>query len=103
MKHTKYLGRKIRRVIHGWNIAFIWQYRAPGCDGGWVVNFDILHIGLEAGGYKGNYAELIVVIFGMGFYLEWYDQLTRSVWGAEMEQRIAEVKEVHGLEITDDE
>jgi len=102
MLHNKNLGRKIRRVIHGWNFAWMWHWRSAKCDSGRMVNFDILHIGLEAGGYKGNYAELTVVIFGMGFYVEWYDQLTRSVWGAEMDQRVAECKEALNLERTDE-
>ncbi len=102
MLHNRNLGRKIRRVIHGWNIAWLCHWRSAKCDKGRMVNFDILHIGLEAGGYKGKYAELTVVVLGVGFYLEWYDQLSRSVWGAEMEQRVAECKEALKLERTDE-
>ncbi len=102
MLHNKNLGRKIRRVINGWNFAWMWHWNAPRAGKGRLVNFDILHIGLEAGRYKGNYAELTVVVLGVGFYVEWYDQLTRSVWGAGIEQSIAGAKEFLDLEKTNE-
>lgn len=98
------IRKQIRRVIHGWRGSWIWEWRyVLKCK---TLNVDFCHVGLEAGTYKGTYVELTVVILGAGFYVEWYDRLTRSVFSAEMEQTMAEVKsqlENEGSEHEDDE
>lgn len=61
---------KIRKLIHGWRASFIWEwshlFRTK------MFYFTPCHVGFEAGTYKGNYIELVVVVLGVGFYVEWY-------------------------------
>lgn len=87
------MGAK-KKLNLGWSWTFYWQWPELFKFRKWNwINFDFCHIMLEAGTYKGTYFEFTFVILGIGFYVEVCDKTTRSVFLAEMDQRIAEAKE----------
>ncbi len=53
------------------------------------VNFHVINFAFEAGVYKGGYCEIELALLGFIVCIEWHDPTSRSVFLAEMDQRIA--------------
>lgn len=76
--------------IRGW---CNWRELLPRGDWNWR-NFNLVGIGVEVGTYKGRYVEINVEVLNTGFTVEWFDRNTRAVFLADMDQRMAEAKEL---------
>lgn len=48
------------------------------------ANFDLIHIGVETGSYKGLYFEITFILLGIGFWAEVFDRKTRQGFADEM-------------------
>lgn len=65
-------------------------------------NFTFINASIEWGCYKGTYFELELGLLGFNVSVEAYDPLSRSVFAADMDQKIAEAKDELGLRFFDD-
>lgn len=70
---------------HNWREVFGKNYN-------WK-NFTVIACEFEWGGYKGEYGEVVLGLLGLNVRIEAYDPLSRSVFAADMDQKIAEAKD----------
>lgn len=42
------------------------------------INFELIHIGFEAGNYKGTYFEVTFILLGIGFWAEVFEKRARQ-------------------------
>lgn len=66
------------------------------------INFDFIKLTVEVGGYKGRYLEVEAAILGLGVCFEWHDPTSRSVFMAEMDQRMAEARDGNTVKFDDE-
>ncbi len=62
-------------------IEVTWTFQWPEIFkfGKWNwVNFDFCNVGLEFSWFRGKSFEGVFILFGVGFYLNWYDKASRD-------------------------
>ena len=91
----------IKRINEGpsqWSMSWInlWPNPFDLRRYNWI-NFEVIRLGFEWGKIEGIYLEVTLIVMGLGINIDWHDRTSRSVFLADMDQRVAEAKDAMGL------
>lgn len=65
--------------MFGLEVTWAFQWHEIFKVGKWNwVNFDLCNISLEVAWFKGKSFDVVFILFGVGFYLNWYDKASRD-------------------------